>query len=87
VDGLSLYRYPQCNFMENSNVQRGGCRFKATSAADGKPVLRVELFHPVPSLADITVEFELLSGTTLDQAKKLSDLVNERVLAVMVTKS
>jgi hypothetical protein len=73
--------------METSKMQRGGCRFKATSASDGKPVLRMELFHPVPSLADMTVEFELLSGTTLDQARKLSDLVNERVLAVIVTKS
>jgi hypothetical protein len=74
--------------MTNSNIERGSCRFKAIQGADGKFVVRMEMFHQtVPLLAGATFDFELLNGTTLDQAKKLAESVNDRVTGVLVTKS
>lgn len=73
--------------MEALKTQRGSCRFKAIQGADGKPVIQVELFHQtVPFLADTTIEFELLSGTTLEQARKVAESANERILGVIVSK-
>jgi hypothetical protein len=37
-------------------------------------------------LKDATVDFELLNGTTQDQAKKLAESVNDRVTGVLITK-
>jgi len=74
--------------MTNSHVERSGCRLKAINGADGKPVIRMELFHQtVTLLAGATVEFELLSGTSLAQARTLADSANERILNVVVTKA
>ena len=73
--------------MTDSIVERGSCRFKAIQGADGKSVVRVEMFHQtVPALAGMTLEFELLSGTTPDQARKLAESVNDRVIGVLITK-
>jgi len=73
--------------METPKTQHGSCRFKAVAGADGKPVIKLELFHQtVPLLADLSIEFELLSGTTLDQARRLADSINERILAVVAAK-
>jgi len=70
-----------------ANVERGSCRFKAIQGADGKFVIRMEMFHnTVLLLADATVDFELLNGTTLDQARKLAESVNDRVTGVLITK-
>ena len=73
--------------MASTNIERGSCRFKAIQAADGKFVIRMEMFHQtVPSLAGATVDFELLNGTTLDHARKLAESVNDRVTGVVITK-
>jgi hypothetical protein len=73
--------------MANSTVERGSCRFKAVQGTDGKSVIRMEMFHQtVPSLTDMTVEFELLTGTTPDQAKKAAETMNDRVIGVVITK-
>jgi hypothetical protein len=73
--------------MASSNIERGSCRFKAVQAQDGKCVVRMEMFHQtIPLLAGATVDFELLNGTTLDQAKKLAESVNDRVTGIMVSK-
>ena len=73
--------------MATTNVERGSCRFKAIQGADGKFVIRMEMFHQtVPLLADATVDFELLNGTTQDHARKLADAINERVTGVVITK-
>jgi len=37
-------------------------------------------------LSDATVDLELLNGTTLDQAKKLAEAMNDRVTGVMISK-
>jgi hypothetical protein len=80
-------RFTPQNFMASSNIERGSCRFKAMQGADGKSVIRMEMFHhTVPLLADATVDFELLNGTTLDQARKLAESVNDRVTGVVISK-
>jgi len=49
--------------------------------------MRMEMFHQiVPQLADATLDFELLNGTTLDQARKFAESVNDRVTGVLITK-
>jgi hypothetical protein len=69
-----------------ANVERDICRFKAIQGADGKFVLRMEVFHQtVPLLRDATVDFELLNGTTAEQARKLAESVNDRVTGVLIT--
>jgi hypothetical protein len=73
--------------MGTLNIERGSCRFKAIQEADGKFVIRMEMFHQtVPLLKNATVDFELLNGTTLDQARKLAESVNDRVTGVLITK-
>ena len=74
--------------MESPKVEHGSCRFKAVKGPDGKPVIHLELFHKsVTSPEGITIEFELLSGSTIEQAKSLRDAANDRILGVIVSKS
>jgi hypothetical protein len=48
--------------------ERGGCRFVVTTD-EGKPQIRLELFHDtVSSLRSTKIEFEVLRGTTAHQA-------------------
>jgi len=73
--------------MTTPQVQRDGCSFKAIQTADGKTILRLELFHgTIALLAGATIDFELLTGTTLAQAKIAADAANERILSLVVTK-
>jgi hypothetical protein len=68
------------------NSERGGCRFVVTKSDEGTPMIRLELFHDtVSSLKGVKVGFEVLSGTTLDQARTLVDDINERIVGVIVT--
>ncbi len=74
--------------MGEPKVERGSCRFKAMKSADGKPIIRLELFHQTVSLLnDLTVDFELLSGSNLEQARALADSANDRIIGVVVTKT
>ena len=74
--------------MADKAAERGGCRFSATLTRDGKPTIAMELFHnTVPTLATAGIVFELLSGTTLVQAKTLAEIMNERILGVVVVDS
>lgn len=66
-------------------TERSGCRFVARTD-QGKPVLRLDLFHDtVSGLKSVSVGFELLSGTTLQQSKALVDAMNDRIVGVIVT--
>ena len=48
----------------------------------------MELFHnTVPTLATARIAFELLTGTTLVQARALAEIMNERILGVVVVDS
>lgn len=70
-----------------ATIERDSCRFKVIQGADGKCIMRMEMFHQsVALLKDATVDFELLNGTTLDQARKLAESVNDRVTGVLITK-
>ncbi len=72
--------------MMEQQSERASCRFNARASQSGEPILRVEVFHPVPSLAGVRIEFELLRGTTLEQTKKLAESLNERTIGIIVTK-
>jgi|KBSMisStaDraftv2_1062788.scaffolds.fasta_scaffold133970_1 hypothetical protein len=64
--------------------ERSGSRFVARTDED-KTVIELELFHDtVPALKPLSVGFELLSGTTLTQAKTLVDAMNERIVGIIV---
>jgi hypothetical protein len=70
------------------DVQKSNCRFQASRAKDGKPTIRLELFQPtVSSLAGVTIEFELMGGTTSGESKALADAVNDRIIAIVLTQS
>jgi hypothetical protein len=65
--------------------ERSGSKFVARSD-EGKAVIQLELFHDtVPALKPLSVAFELLGGTTLEQAKALVDVMNDRVVGIIVT--
>jgi len=67
-------------------TERSGCRFAVAKTDEGKPVIRLELFHDTVShLKSLTVGFEVLGGVTLEQARTLVDLMNERIVGVTVT--
>ncbi len=70
--------------MTENKIERASCRFAAMAPPNDTPTLKLEFFHPVPSLAGMTIGFELLRGTTLEQAKKLADSVNERTIGIIV---
>ena len=68
------------------NSERGGCRFVVIKTDDGKPMIQLELFHDTVSvLRSLKVEFEVLSGTTVEQARILVGAMNEMILGVIVT--
>jgi hypothetical protein len=67
------------------NSERGGCRFVVTTH-EGKPQIRLELFHDTVSvLRSVKIEFEVLGGTSTDQARTLIAAMNEMILGVIVT--
>ena len=68
------------------NSERGGCRFVVTKTDDGKPMIQLELFHDTVSvLRSVKVEFEVLSGTSVEQARILVGAMNEMIVGVIVT--
>ena len=68
-----------------SPTERSGSRF-AVRTVEGKAVIQLELFHGTASgLKAVSIAFELLGGTTWDQAKELVDAMNERIVGVIVT--
>ena len=72
--------------MPETKTTRSNCRFLVQQTPDGKVVVMVQLLHDtIPALNKAVVGFDLLGGTRLEQAKKLSDLLNEYVLDVFVT--
>lgn len=67
--------------------ERGGCRFVVTKTDEGKPMIELELFHDTVSvLRSLKIEFEVLSGSTAEQARILVGAMNEMILGVIVTK-
>jgi hypothetical protein len=67
-------------------TERSGSRFVVVNTDDGRPLIRLELFHDtVAGLKSITVGFEVLSGTTLEQTRTLVDTMNKRIIGVAVS--
>ena len=73
--------------MAEANVGRSGCSFSADKTADGKAQIRLKLFHDtIPALAGSSIEFELLTGTTVEQARRLVEGMNERILSMIISR-
>jgi hypothetical protein len=67
-------------------AERSGCRFAVAKTEEGKPVIQLELFHDTVShLKSLTVGFEVLGGMIPEQARTLVDLMNEKIVGVIVT--
>src|SRR5258708_5599131 len=61
---------PFSTFSATSKPERSGSRF-VVRTDEAKPVIQLELFHDtVAGLKTMSVGFEVLSGTTVDQARK-----------------
>jgi hypothetical protein len=72
--------------MAEKKTDRSTCRFTVQQARDGKPFLVVQLYRDtIPLLRDVSFGFELLRGTQVEEAKKLAEMLNERVLGMFVT--
>ena len=72
--------------MTQEKTERSNCRFVIRDTEDGKPQILVERYHQtIAVLSDAVVGFDLLGGTTLEQAKKVVAVLNENVLDVFVT--
>ena len=71
-----------------SNVQKSNSRFQVSTDEDGKPRIKLDLFHQtIPCLAGITIEFEVMGGTTLQQAKALAESINDKIIGIVVTQT
>ncbi len=74
--------------MASPNVQKSNCRFLASSGEDGKPRIKLDLFHQTVScLAGMNIEFEVMGGTSLLQAKALAESINDKIIGIVVTQS
>jgi hypothetical protein len=72
--------------MTQEKTERSNCRFSITETKNGKPLIVVERYHQTISvLSNAVLGFDLLGGTTLEQAKKIVSILNENVLDVFVT--
>ena len=72
--------------MTEEKTERANCRFVIKQTSDGKPQIIVERYHQSISVLNNTVlGFDLLGGTTLEQAKKIVSVLNENVLNMFVT--
>lgn len=72
--------------MTQENTERANCHFVIKQTSDGKPQIIVERYHRTISVLNNTMlGFDLLVGTTLEQAKTAVALLNENVLNVFLT--
>lgn len=82
TETIRLIRKP---YKMRLRTERSSGRFVAKSD-EGTPVIQLELFHDtVPGLKAVSIAFELLSGTTAQQAMALVEAMNERIVGVIVT--
>jgi hypothetical protein len=71
--------------MAAEKIERAGIGFEIGRQA-GPVVIEVRLHHDtIPALKGVRVAFELLNGTTLDQAKKTLDVLKENLIGLRVT--
>jgi len=71
--------------MATTKIQRAGVGF-AIGRQGGSIVVEVRPHHDtISALRGVQVGFELLNGITLEQAKRLVDVLSENVIGVYVT--
>jgi hypothetical protein len=71
--------------MATAKIEKAGISFAINRQA-GPSVIEVRPHHDtISAFKGAQVAFELLNGITLDQAKKILDVLNENVVGVVVT--
>jgi hypothetical protein len=71
--------------MPDTRIERGTCRFVARKGEGGRPAITLQFFHGTVSILNYAaLRFNLLSALTLEQAKKLADVLNENILDASV---
>ena len=71
--------------MATTKIQRAGVGF-GIGRQGGSIIVEVHPHHDtISALRGVQVGFELLNGITLEQAKKIVDVLNENVIGVSVT--
>ena len=71
--------------MAATKIQKAGVGF-GIGRQGGSIVVEVRPHHDtISALRGVQVGFELLNGITLEQAKKIVDVLNENVIGVSVT--
>ena len=71
--------------MATAKIQRAGVCF-GIGRQGGLVVVEVRPHHDtISALKGVQVSFELLNGVTLEQARKILDVLNENVIGVMGT--
>jgi hypothetical protein len=72
--------------MTETRTQRGSCKFTVQEVEGGKHAIVVQTFHDnIGLLKHAVLGFNLLSGITSEQAKKIAETLNEYVLEAFVT--
>ena len=71
--------------MQAPKSECSSCRFDVQQSSDGNAVLVVHLYQTIPFLSGKEVGFGLLAGTRLDEAKKMAEMLNERILEMFVS--
>jgi hypothetical protein len=73
--------------MATTKIERAGIGFGIARQA-GSIIIEVRPYHDtISALRSVQVGFELLNGITLEQAKKILNVLNENVIGVLVTTS
>jgi hypothetical protein len=71
--------------MTDIRIERGVCRFVATKNVGVRPTITlVFLRGAVPVLNHATLSLNLLGTLTVEQARKIADVMNENVLDVSI---
>ena len=71
--------------MATTKIERAGVSF-GIGRQGGPIVIEVRPYHDtISTLRGVQVGFELLNGLTLEQAKKILEVLNENVIGVLVT--
>ncbi len=69
---------------EKAVTERAGVGFGVGRQA-GPATIEIRLHHDtISALKGVQVAFELLNGLTLDQAKKIADVLSENVVGIRV---
>jgi hypothetical protein len=74
--------------MPDPRIERGTCRFVARKDGSGRATINLQFFHRTSSILNYAaLSFNLLGSLTLEQAKKLTDALNENVLDTSISVS